>query len=113
MVWTEHHPDSSLTFVACEHGGQVTVVTTCGTAARGNTNTAFVAGMTEGSMVSQLFTLNLEIGAATLVGNIGVTGGIEGLALTAVPVPSSYALMVSGLLALGAVSGRARRKAGR
>jgi len=80
---------------------------------RGNTNTAFFAGMTAGSLVSRLFTLHLETGAGTLVGNIGMVGGIEGLALTAVPVPSSCALMVTGLLALGAVSRRARRKAGR
>ena len=70
-------------------------------------NTAFFAAMAAGSTTSQLYTVNLDTGAASLVGTVG-SASIEGLALAPVPEPGTYALMITGLLGLGAVARRRR-----
>lgn len=72
-------------------------------------NTAYFAAMSAGSVMSQLYTVNLETGAASLVGNVG-GGALEGLALTPVPEPGTWALMATGLIALGTVARRRRAK---
>jgi hypothetical protein len=74
----------------------------------GGVNTAFFTALTEGGL-SELFTVNLGSGMATLVGSVGRSAAIQGLALTAVPEPGTWALMVTGLLGLGVVSRRRRR----
>ena len=73
-------------------------------------NTAYFAVMSAGSAMSQLYTVNLETGAASLVGNVGGRA-LEGLALTPVPEPGTWALMATGLIALGTVARRRRGKA--
>jgi Domain of unknown function (DUF4394)/PEP-CTERM motif len=74
----------------------------------GGNNTAFFTALRDGSRTSQLFTVDLGTGAATLVGDIG-SRGVEGLALTAVPEPGTWALMATGLVGLGMISRRRRR----
>ena len=71
-------------------------------------NTAYFAALMAGALTSSLYTVNLGTGAATLVGSIGASGGIEGLALTAVPEPGTWALMLTGLAGLGVVARRRR-----
>jgi hypothetical protein len=54
-----------------------------------------------------IFTINTSTGAATLVGPYGLTGGINGLAFSPIPEPSSLALLALGGVAL--LSRRRRR----
>ncbi len=62
---------------------------------------------------SQLFTINLATGAATLVGGIGVNSPNNGelIGLAAVPEPSSVALLGLGILAVGGAIHRRRKAA--
>lgn len=66
-----------------------------------------------GSGTDSLYTLNTATGSLTLIGALGVSDGLSGLAfnnVAAVPEPSTYALMLAGLGVVGFVAGR-RRKA--
>jgi hypothetical protein len=59
---------------------------------------------------SQLFTINLATGSATLVGTIGAGLTLTGLAANVVPEPASLTLLVIGGLGLIAVVGRRRAR---
>lgn len=65
---------------------------------------------------SGLYTINLASGAATLVGLIGIGGNtaiapaLVGITVSPIPEPSTWALMVAGLIGVGVVA-RRRRKA--
>jgi Domain of unknown function (DUF4394)/PEP-CTERM motif len=61
---------------------------------------------------SQLFTINLGNGAATLVGTVGlnVTLADISVAATPIPEPETYALIAAGLLALRVVALRRQRR---
>lgn len=69
--------------------------------------TAYAGFYDPGAGVSQLYTLNLGTGSASLVGSIG--GGAQVLDLAAVPEPETYALMFSGALVGFAAWRRSRR----
>lgn len=65
---------------------------------------------------SELYTINLSTGAATLIGTIGGGTTIGGLSVTpfapsAIPEPSTIVLLASGLLAIAAGSFSRRSKA--
>lgn len=72
----------------------------------GGVNTAYFAALLDGAATSKLYTVNLGTGLATLVGDIGATGAIEGLALSTVPEPGTWALMLTGLVGLGGIARR-------
>ncbi len=58
---------------------------------------------------SDLYRINLETGAPTLLGGIGA-GGLVGLAAGAVPEPQSWALLIAGFGLVGAAQRRHRRQ---
>lgn len=91
--------------------GAFTSVTGFDIVTLGGVNTAFFTALRDGALTSQLYTINLGTGAATLVGDIGGGAGVQGLALTAVPEPGTWALMMTGLVGLGVVSRRRKRAA--
>ena len=73
----------------------------------GNSGTAFAALTAPGGNFSQLFTINLSTGAATLVGTIGGGVSIAGLTAAAkVPEPLTWAMMLCGFAMAGAAARR-------
>lgn len=72
------------------------------------------AGLTGDDSYSSLYTINLQTGAASLIGAFGIQGNtalptIVGLAVApAVPEPSTVGLMLAGLVAAGFVTRRRR-----
>ena len=75
----------------------------------GGANLGFFSALTAGA-ISNFYSVNLTTGAATLVGSVSSAGGIQGLAIAAVPEPGTWALMVTGLAGLGAVARRRTRR---
>ena len=58
-------------------------------------------------LTTGIYRINLDTGAATLLGNYN--GTLSGLTVNAVPEPESYALMLAGLLAVASVVRRRSR----
>lgn len=75
----------------------------------GGMNLAYLSAV-DGN-ASRFYRVNLETGAASLVGNVRVAGGLQGIAVgtAVVPEPSTWALMATGLA--GLVVGARRRRA--
>lgn len=108
----------SLVLITSPNGGAISTVGSLGIGAfsavtgfdiitMGGVNTAFFSATAVGSNVSRMYTVNLGTGAATLIGDVGGTS-LQGLALTPVPEPGTWALMLTGLAGLGVVARRRR-----
>ncbi|HYW50375.1 MAG TPA: DUF4394 domain-containing protein [Gemmatimonadaceae bacterium] len=75
-----------------------------------SSNMAYFSAILTGSMTNNFYSLNLNSGVATLIG--GIPGNrVTGLALTNVPEPGTWALMVTGLIGLGGIARRRAKKA--
>jgi len=76
---------------------------------------AFAAMTDADTGKSGLYTIDVNTGAATLVGAFGIAGNtaiappLLGLAVAAVPEPETYTLMLAGLLGVGFVARRRSR----
>ncbi len=115
----------ALVLLGAPNGGPATVQATLGVTAGsingfdivtvGGVNTAFLSVFDAGSSLSSLYTLNLTSGATTLLGSIGVAGGVRGLAIvpaaSTVPEPGTVVLLGSGLAMVGLAARRRRARA--
>ncbi len=88
--------------------GALSAITGFDILTQGALNTAYFAATLVGSVSSQLYTINLGTGAASLVGNIGVPTTVQGLALATVPEPSTWVMLAVGLSVVGAAARRRR-----
>lgn len=78
----------------------------------GGMNTAFLSVMSAGaSSISQLYRVDLASGAASLIGNVNAPRGLQGLAVSTVPEPSTMLLLAGGLAASGLIARRRRPRA--
>ncbi len=82
----------------------------------GATGVAY-ASLTDGDTgKSSLYSINLGTGIATPLGAFGIGGNtaiaptLSGIAVAAVPEPETYAMMLAGLLLVGSVARRYRRR---
>lgn len=112
----------SLVMIANPNGGTVSTVGSLGLGTQftvtgfdivtvGGANFGFFSTLGAGATpTSNFYSVNLQTGAATLVGAIGATGGVSGIAIAAVPEPGTWALFATGLFGLG-VATRRRRSA--
>ncbi|MBM4264655.1 MAG: DUF4394 domain-containing protein [Deltaproteobacteria bacterium] len=76
----------------------------------GITGVAFASLTAPTGIASQLFTINLGTGAATLVGGIGGGTALRGIAVVNVPEPSKLGLLAVGILALAGIPLLRRRE---
>jgi hypothetical protein len=81
----------------------------------GGVNSAFLTAFGGGAVpLTGFYSVNLASGAATLVGTVGVAGGLQGIAIvpsSTVPEPGSLGLVATGL-AVGGLALRRRRARG-
>jgi len=77
----------------------------------GLTGVSFAALTAPTGAASQLFTINLTSGAATLLGTIGFTAPLVDISVASAPIPEpeTYALMAVGVLTLSAAARRRQR----
>nr|MCU0635297.1 DUF4394 domain-containing protein [Gemmatimonadaceae bacterium] len=73
-------------------------------------NTGFFTTLLASGM-SQLFTIDLATGAASVVGAIGAANGIQGFALAPVPEPATWGMLLAGLAGIGVLRRRRRSDA--
>jgi hypothetical protein len=116
MLYIQNPPNNGTLLAVGSLGFDTTGVT--GFDISGTTGLAFAALTNGDTAESSLFSINLGTGAATLVGMFGIGGNpalaapMLGIALNvgAVPEPSTYALFAAGLMGVGFVARRRRRR---
>jgi hypothetical protein len=107
----------TLVLLGAPNGGAATTVGSLGLGATpgvtgfdivtvGGVNTGFFT--TAGNAGSSLYRIDLSTGASTLVGSFGAGVNVQGLAISAVPEPGTWALLATGLLGVAGVARRRR-----